>query len=88
MPIDWNKIAADAGTQTDEAFKTKISSLTSLDDEEIIALMQHTGIDKKNFALVLKEVQDATKSNNDKATAIKNINNGISLLVEIARKFI
>ena len=75
MPIDWKKIANDAG-------------LTSLNDNEIENLITETGISKKDLASVLMEVEDATKSNEEKAVAISNINKGVSLLVGIAKKFI
>jgi len=88
MPIDWTKIAAEAGEATDEHFKNQISSLTSLNDNEIENLITETGISKKDLASVLMEVEDATKSNEEKAAAISNINKGVSLLVGIAKKFI
>ena len=88
MPIDWKKIANDAGEATDEHFKNQISSLTSLNDNEIENLITETGISKKDLASVLMEVEDATKSNEEKAVAISNINKGVSLLVGIAKKLI
>lgn len=88
MSIDWKKIAKDAGTATDEHFKNQISSLTSLTDNEIENLITETGISKTDLASVLKEVTDATKSNNAKATAISNINKGVNLLVGIVKKVI
>ncbi len=71
-----------------EHFKNQISSLTSLTDNEIENLITDTGISKKDLASVLKEVADATKSNEAKAAAISNINKGVSLLVGIAKKLI
>jgi hypothetical protein len=88
MSIDWKKIAKEAGTATDEHFKNQISSLTSLNDDEIQNMITETGISKKDLVAVLKEVTNATKKNNTKAAAISKINKGVSLLVSIAKKAI
>ena len=88
MPIDWDEIANQSAQATDEHFSSKISSLTSLNDEEIKSLIHNTGISKKDLTAVLKEVKDATKSNTDKANAIKNISKGVDVVVELASKFL
>lgn len=88
MPIDWKKIAKEAGTETDKHFKNRISSLTRLKDNEIQKMITETGISKKDFVAVLKEVTNATKKNETKADAISNINKGVNLLVSIAKKVI
>ena len=88
MPVDWKKIAREAREATDEHFKDKISSLTRLTSNEIENLITETGISKTDLTSVLEVVENATKSNEEKATAISKINNGISLLVGIAKKVI
>ena len=88
MPTDWKKIAIDAREKTNEHFKDQISSLTRLTSNEIENLITETGISKTDLTSVLKEVEDATKSNEEKAAAISNINNGVNLLVGIAKKVI
>ncbi len=88
MPIDWNKIAEDAATDTDAEFKNKMSSLTRLNEEDITSLINETGIENPQFAAVIQVVNDAATSNNEKANAIQNITNGVDLLVGIAKKFI
>jgi len=88
MAIDWDKIAREAGEETDEHFKNKISSLTRLNDNEIEFLVTETGISNKDMANLLKEVKDATKSNSEKAAAISNINLGVEFLVGVASKLL
>lgn len=88
MPVNWNEIANQAGQSTDEHFKSQISSLTRLNDEEIEALIIETGISQQDLFAVLKEVKDATKSNTDKANAIKNISKGVDVLVGLAVKLL
>ncbi|TBX66139.1 hypothetical protein EZL74_11160 [Flavobacterium silvisoli] len=88
MPIDWDKIAENAANSTDEHFSNQISGLTRLNDNEIQKLIFDTGISKQDLVTILKEVQDATKSNEAKARAINNIDKGIQTLVAIASKLI
>ncbi len=89
MPnLSIDDIIAKAKTDTDNKFKTKMASLTKLTNNEIDELMVTTGIKKENFAAVIKEITDATKSNEDKVKAIGTISKGVSLLVNIAQKLI
>jgi energy-coupling factor transporter ATP-binding protein EcfA2 len=88
MATDWDKIANDAATATDAHFSSLISSLTRLNDDEIENVILETGISKQELASILKEVNDATKSNEAKATAINNIGKGMQTLVAIASKLI
>lgn len=88
MPTDWEKIARETREATNEKFRDRISSLTRLTNDEIENLINDTGISQTDLTAVLKEIEDATKSNEAKANAISNINKGVSLLVGIAKKFV
>jgi|GEM_PF-2410069 len=89
MPdLSIDDIIAKAKTDTDNKFKTKMASLTKLTNSEIDSLLTSTGIKKENFAAVVKEITDATKSNEDKAKAIGTISKGVSVLVGIAEKLL
>ena len=89
MPdLTIDEIIAKAKTDTDNKFKTKMASLTKLTNSQIDDLMISSGIKKENFAAVIKEITDATKSNEDKVKAIGIISKGVSLLVGIAQKVI
>lgn len=88
MPTNWDDIANQAANATDAHFTNQISSLTRLNDIEIEELIFQTGISKQNLTLVLKEAMDATKSNEAKTNAIKNISKGLDVLVAIAGKMI
>ena len=88
MPTNWDEIAKKAGEQTDDDFKSQISSLTRLNDIEILSIINDSGISKVDLVKVLKEVKNSTKSNLDKANVIKNISNGVNSVIEIASKFI
>ncbi len=89
MPeLTIDEIIAKAKTDTDNKFKNKVASLTALTNSEVDSLLDTTGIKKENFAAVLKELGDATKSNEDKVKAINSISKGVAVLVEIAKKII
>jgi hypothetical protein len=88
MSNKWDEIAAQADRATNEHFMSQISSLTRLNDVEIENLITETGISKKDLTSVLKIVDEASKSNDAKADAIKNISKGINVLVGLAAKFI
>lgn len=88
MPYNWDDIAKKAGQSTDDHFKCQISSLTRLNDQEIETIINETGISKLDLTNVLKEVKDATKSNTNKANAIKNISKGVDVLVGLTSKLI
>ncbi len=86
--VNWDEIIAKAKLETDNKFKNKMSSLTSLTDNDIEKLLSESGIEKENFASVLKEINNAATSNKAKAAAIAKISKGVEVLVGIAKKFI
>jgi hypothetical protein len=88
MPVDWNAIAEEAGRVTDIKYSNMISSMTRLNDDEIITLIVTTGISQEDMTLVLKEVKDATKKNNAKAESIMKISKGVDVLVGLADKLL
>lgn len=80
-------IIANAANDSDTAFASKMSSLTRLNDAEIQELLNQ-GISKNDLSQLLQELQDASRSNEAKAAAIKNIRGGVETLITIAAKFI
>ena len=88
MGNKFDKLAKEAADSADEQFKEEFSKLTRLNDAEIETIIDETGISKKDLADLLREVQDSTASNEAKAKSIQNINNGVSALIGIAKKFI
>jgi len=85
---DWDDIANQAAKATDEQLANQIASLSQLNDTEIQKIVQQTGISKKDMQKILKVVNDASLSNEEKANSIKNIGNGINILAAIAKKLV
>ncbi|MEO6168150.1 MAG: hypothetical protein ABIO46_12305 [Chitinophagales bacterium] len=87
MP-DFKKIAEAAAAKTDEQFAEKISSLIRLHGPELLELMDETGIDRTALSQVLNVLQKTTLSNQQKAEAIKKVNNGLGFLIGVSEKLL
>ncbi|WP_046757027.1 hypothetical protein [Kordia jejudonensis] len=86
--IDWSKLANEAASQTDQQFNTTIASLTRMSITEIDTFIKESQISNENAIKVLKEINNATASNNAKADAIANIDNGVNFLVSLANRIV
>lgn len=84
---DWDKIINDAFDKTDEEFASEFSGLTRLTDDELKDFIK-TPEDKEKFALLISIVKDTTKSNNQKAQALSNIDGALDLIVPLLGKLI
>lgn len=86
--IDWNALAEKAANQTDTEFKNQLAGLTSLKTSEIDTFISESNISNANALAVLKEINNATLSNNQKANSISNIQNGVGFLVKLVSKVV
>jgi hypothetical protein len=86
--IDWSALAEKAVSQTDAEFKSQLAGLTSLKTSDIDAFISESNISNTNALAVLKEINNASLSNNDKASAISNIQNGVGFLVKLVSKVV
>jgi len=84
--IDWKDLAEKAKEQTVQELSKKISSLTRLNDEEIIDIVNKSNIDKDKFVEVLEVVKDVTLDNKQKAEALSKIDKGVGALVRLIEK--
>ena len=87
MDSTWEEIRKKAKKQTDDTFASKVSSLTRLTDDEIKEITPNA-LDKERLATLLGIVADATKSNNEKAEAIRNINGLADIAVPLLLKLL
>ena len=88
MANKFDKLAKESAQMADEEFREEFAKLTRLNDAEIETIIDETGISKQDLAELLRKVKDSTASNEAKAKSIQKINNGVSALIGIARKFI
>lgn len=87
MSSTWEEIKKKAKKQTDDTFASKVSGLTRLTDDEIKEISPNA-LDKERLAILLGIVADATKSNNEKAEAIRNINGLVEIAVPLLLKLL
>jgi hypothetical protein len=87
MDSTWENIRKNAKKQTDDTFASKVSSLTRLTDDEIKEITP-TSLDKEKLTTLLGIVADATKSNNEKAEAIKSINGFADIAIPLLLKLL
>ena len=86
--IDWNALAEQAGNQTDIELKNQLAGLTSLKTAEIDSFITESKISNANAVKVLQQINDASMANNEKASAISNIKNGVGFLVKLVSKVV
>ena len=87
MDSTWEEIRKKAKKQTDDTFASKVSSLTQLTDDEIKEITPNA-LDKERLATLLGIVADTTKSNNEKAEAIRNMNGLAEIAVPLLLKLL
>ena len=87
MDSTWEEIRTNAKKQTDDTITPNIPCLTRLTVDEIKEITPNT-LDKERLATLLGIVADATKSNNEKAEAIRNINGLAEIAVPLLLKLL
>ncbi|MBC7933934.1 MAG: hypothetical protein H7Y86_01050 [Rhizobacter sp.] len=88
MPNKFDKLADEAQAITDEQFRERFSSLTSLSETEIGKVLKSTGISRENLANLLVEIKNATEYNDKMTQSIVNIKGGVQALVAITKKLL
>ncbi len=88
MENKWKKRAALAQKETDAELVQEIRSLSGFNPPELTKLLAEHDMSNKEFDQLIKLVKDHTKSNNDKAKAIGNIQNGVEILIGVLGKLI
>lgn len=84
--INWNTLAEKAASQTDAEFNTQLAGLTSLKISEIDSFISESKISNEDALKVIKEINNATLSNDEKANSITDIQNGVGFLVKLVSK--
>ncbi|MBL0174330.1 MAG: hypothetical protein IPP94_03525 [Ignavibacteria bacterium] len=87
MSSTWDEIRKKAKKQTDDAFAAKVSGLTRLTDEEILAITP-TATDKQRFAELMGIVADAALSNEEKADALRKVEGLAEIAVPLLMKLL
>lgn len=86
--INWNKIASQSANNTDNEFSKELVSLTSLKLSDVENFIAQSKITNEKAIKVLKIINNAKESNENKVQMISNIEKGIGFLVQIASKIV
>lgn len=87
MDATWEEIRKKAKKQTDDAFASRVSSLTRLTDDEIKEIAPNA-LDKERLSILLGIVADATKSNKERADAIRSVTGLAEIAVPLLLKLL
>jgi predicted DNA-binding ArsR family transcriptional regulator len=88
MPNPFDDLVNTAGQMADDHFRNRLSTLTSLADDDVAKIITDTGISQEDLSKVLQEIKNAASDNEAAAQNISNINKGVGVLVAIVKKFI
>ena len=70
---EWQALRNKARGIAIEEYSAEASSIIRLTRDEITSIIEDAGVDKEKFSELISVVNDATKSNEQKANALKNI---------------
>lgn len=79
MSKSWAEIVAEAGAMTDAELSNTISSMSRLTEQDIQRIAPNL-VNKQDLLRVMSIVQDSTKSNQEKASAIQNIAGAVEIV--------
>lgn len=71
---EWAALRAKANQIANDQFASEVSDIASLTRKQVSEIIAETAVDKETIAHLMTTISDATKSNQEKAQAIKNIN--------------
>ena len=71
---EWIALRAKANQIANDQFASEASDIASLTKKQVSEIITEAAVDKETLAHLMATVSDATKSNQQKAQAIKNIN--------------
>jgi hypothetical protein len=81
----WDSIIENAGNESISEFSDKASSLIKLTNKEIQEAIPE-GVDHAKFAELMSVVNDAAKSNSEKADQIRNISGFAEIAANLLTK--
>ena len=85
---EWQMLRNKARGIAIEEYSTEASSIIRLTREEITSIIENAEVDKEKLSELISVVNDASKSNNQKAEAIKNITGLAEVAVSLIGKLV
>lgn len=85
---EWEALRNKARGIAIDEYTAEASSIVKLTKEEVTSIIEKAEVDKEKLSDLISLVNDATKSNNEKAEAIKNITGLAEVAVSLIGKLI
>ena len=85
---EWQSLRNKARGIALEEYSTEASSIIRLTKEEINSIIEESLVDKEKLSDLISVVNDTSKSNSEKAEALKNISGLAEVAVSLIAKFV
>lgn len=83
----WDSVIESAGNESIEGFSEKASSLIRLTNKEIEEVIPE-GVDHAKFAELMSVIDDATRSNSEKAEQIRSVSGFAEITANLLKKLV
>ncbi|MHC4559542.1 MAG: hypothetical protein ACYS80_19790 [Planctomycetota bacterium] len=85
---EWQKLRKKAKDIADETYASEASSIIRLTKDEISSIIEEAAVDKEKLSELIGVVNESSKSNNEKAEAIRNITGLAEVAVSLIGKLV
>ncbi len=85
---EWEALRNKARVIAIDEYTTEASSIVKLTKDEITSIIEKAEVDKEILSDLISFVNDASKSNNEKAEAIKNITGFAEVAASLISKLV
>jgi chorismate mutase len=83
---EWVALRAKANQLANDQFASEASDIATLTKKQVSEIIAESGINKETLANLMAVVSDVTKTNQQKAQAIRNINGFAEVAVSLIGK--
>lgn len=83
---EWVALRAKANQLANDQFATEASDIAALTKKQVSEIIAESGVNKETLANLMATVSDATKTNQQKAQALRNINGFAEVAVSLISK--
>ena len=85
---EWQALRNKARRIAIDEYSTEASNIIRLTKEEVTSIIEEAAVDKVKLSELISVVNDASKTNNQKADAIKNIAGLAEVAVSLIKKLV
>ena len=85
---EWQALRNRARGIAIDEYSTEASNIIRLTKEEVTSIIEEAAVDKEKLSELISVVNDASKTNNQKADAIKNIAGLAEVAVSLIKKLV